>query len=192
MTLRLLREDARANINSLKARQVGFQKYVDDCQPLEAAKQESFERILAMYLPLLEKLGPRRSDEINSASRMLKNHPAQRASALREFSRKARIQVEQARQSEKQQTLRFLSSDIKNYCVSYDWYGLSSYRGTQDGVGNQCFCISPQYIHRWPLVIVHVPSNGTGIMLAQNRIFLYVLKMTVFRDLPDGDGDIQT
>lgn len=167
-----------------------------------------------MYLPLLEKLGPRRSDEINSASRMLKNHPAQRVSALREFSRKARIQVEQARQSEKvrihlilfvfvrtspqycsrqQQTLRFLSSDIKNYCVSYDWYGLSSYRGTQDGVGNQCFCISPQYIHRWPLVIVHVPSNGTGIMpIAQNRIFLYVLKMTVFRDLPDGDGDIQT
>jgi hypothetical protein len=32
--------------------------------------QESFERILAMYLPLLERLGPRRSDEINSASRM--------------------------------------------------------------------------------------------------------------------------
>ncbi|EDR14386.1 uncharacterized protein LACBIDRAFT_306173 [Laccaria bicolor S238N-H82] len=57
-----------------------------------------------MYLPLLEKLGPRRSDEINSASRMLKNHPAQRASALREFSRKARIQVEQARQSEKTAT----------------------------------------------------------------------------------------
>lgn len=87
MTLPVLREDARANITSLKAGQVGFQKYVDDYQPWETAKQvliqgltlevvfdfpfqESFERIFAMYLPLLERLGPRRSDEINSASRM--------------------------------------------------------------------------------------------------------------------------
>jgi len=166
----------------------------------------------------------------------VKTHPVQRATALREFSRKARIQVEQARQNEKvridltlfvfvrtspqycsrqRQMLRFLSNDIKNYCVSYDWLGPPSYRSTQDDVGNQCFCISPQYIHRWPLVMIHVPGNGTGItptgtrrdggesvykycselgddVLAQNRIFLYVLKATVIRDPLDGDGDIRT
>lgn len=121
----------------------------------------------------------------------VKNYPAQRASALREFSRKARIQVEQARQSEKvridltlfvfvrtspqycsrqRQMLRFLSSDIKNYCVSYDWFGLSSYRSTQDGVGNQCFWISPQYIHRWPLVMIHVPATRLVLcLLAQGE-----------------------
>jgi hypothetical protein len=83
---------------------------------------------------------------------VVKNYPAQRAGALREFSRKARIQVEQARQSEKvridlafvrtspqycsrqRQMLRFLSSDIKNYCVSYDWFGMSSHQNTQDGI----------------------------------------------------------
>jgi len=64
-------------------------------------EQESVERAQMLYPPLLETLGLRRADKVDDACNMLKNKAPKREEALKEFSKYARAQVEQVRQTEK-------------------------------------------------------------------------------------------
>jgi len=94
-------EDAQGKLDDLQAQEISFEKYYQDCHLPLTAQQKSVDRAQTLYPPLLETLGLRRSNQVDGACNMLKKKGPQRQEALKEFSKYAKAQVNQARQTEK-------------------------------------------------------------------------------------------
>ncbi|KAF8077715.1 hypothetical protein FPV67DRAFT_1662514 [Lyophyllum atratum] len=106
-------ENARAKIQELKGREVSHEKVFSNFQQLCVAQEESIDSLLSVYSPLLDELAPRRSDQANAASEMVRKNPIRREAALKKFSKNARAHVEEARENERAAT--DASALIKHY-----------------------------------------------------------------------------
>ncbi|KAF8969866.1 hypothetical protein BDZ97DRAFT_167338 [Flammula alnicola] len=94
-------EDVQAKLGDVQAQEIGFQKYYEDCHLPNIADKESFDNLSSLYPHMLKDLGHRRSLKLEGASTMLKDNAPRRQDALKEFSKNARQQLEQAKQQEK-------------------------------------------------------------------------------------------
>ncbi|TFK42383.1 hypothetical protein BDQ12DRAFT_709734 [Crucibulum laeve] len=106
-------EEAKAKLATFKEQEVSYDKYFEDYKRVNAAQLDSIEQLMAGYSPLLEELGPRRSEYIEEASKMVKYQEPRRQDALKQFSKNARLQVEEVRRVEKAAT--DASALIKHY-----------------------------------------------------------------------------
>ncbi|KDR73555.1 hypothetical protein GALMADRAFT_251294 [Galerina marginata CBS 339.88] len=95
-------EDIQAKIADFQGQAAPHQKYHEDCHLPRHAHKETFDKLNSLYLPMLEELGQRRAEKINAANRMLKEFSPARQDALKEFSKNARHQLEQAILREKE------------------------------------------------------------------------------------------
>ncbi|GLB34719.1 hypothetical protein LshimejAT787_0202840 [Lyophyllum shimeji] len=106
-------EKVRAEIQELNAQEVSHEQFISDFQRLCVAQEESIESVLSEFPPLLDELAPRRANQANTASEMLRKNPARRELALKTFCKNARAHVEEARENERVAT--DASALIKHY-----------------------------------------------------------------------------
>ncbi|KAG5715702.1 hypothetical protein E4T56_gene518 [Termitomyces sp. T112] len=112
-TDREYREHAVARMQELRKQEVSPEKAFANYEQLLRVQEEGLTSLLSMYPPLVNDLATRRSEEVNAASEMQQRNPSRRETALRNFSRNARLHVEEARQNEKAAT--DASELIKHY-----------------------------------------------------------------------------
>ncbi|KAF9564366.1 hypothetical protein CPC08DRAFT_253907 [Agrocybe pediades] len=84
----------------MKSQESSFERYRADCHLPILAYKELFERCQESYPPLLQELGHQRSTTVNAAGTTLKESVPARQAVLSQFSKSARIQLEQAKQNE--------------------------------------------------------------------------------------------
>ncbi|KAH0583608.1 hypothetical protein H2248_009227 [Termitomyces sp. 'cryptogamus'] len=106
-------EHAVARMQELRKQEVSPEKAFANYEQLLRVQEEGLTSLLSMYPPLVNDLATRRSEEVNAASEMQQRNPSRRETALRNFSRNARLHVEEARQNEKAAT--DASELIKHY-----------------------------------------------------------------------------
>jgi len=94
-------EDIQANLASLQSQEAGFDNYYRDCHLPQVAQEESFHSLSDFYPSMLQALGPLRAEKINAASTTLQENAPRRQGALKNFSKNARHQLEEARRNER-------------------------------------------------------------------------------------------
>ncbi|PPQ78160.1 hypothetical protein CVT25_015493, partial [Psilocybe cyanescens] len=119
----IFREDLPAQLANLQKEEVGFKKYFEDSHLPMVAQKDAFRELSDLYPPLLRDIGTSRAERINAASRLRMLHPfslfmrslpllnilpfsvrnngQSRQDALKDASKIARQQLEQAKQIEK-------------------------------------------------------------------------------------------
>ncbi|KAF8912018.1 hypothetical protein CPB84DRAFT_745602 [Gymnopilus junonius] len=108
------KELATSGVNTLKETQerllemfdqeLQFQKLEKDCRQPLVTHEEIFSNLQEAYTPLCEEMLRKRQEKIADVSRMLKNNKPARQEALKDMSKKARHQLEQAKLREKEAT----------------------------------------------------------------------------------------
>ncbi|KAF9469304.1 hypothetical protein BDZ94DRAFT_1244160 [Collybia nuda] len=97
-------ENARDKIRELKLQEQPYDKHLKDFERVYAPLEISVKSLSTVYPTILEDLAVRRSNQVNAASAMVKANPARRQTALKSFSKNARIRVEDVREKEKAAT----------------------------------------------------------------------------------------
>ncbi|KJA27487.1 hypothetical protein HYPSUDRAFT_35389 [Hypholoma sublateritium FD-334 SS-4] len=85
----------------MRSQEIGLQKYHDDCYPVISSNKDTFERLAVLYAPICNDLGKLRAKTLEAASTKLKSNSTRRNELLSEVSKRARHQLEQAKQQEK-------------------------------------------------------------------------------------------
>ncbi|KAF9475061.1 hypothetical protein BDN70DRAFT_884174 [Pholiota conissans] len=91
----------QAMLLEMQAQEIPFQKYHDDFRVVMNSSQESLDKLSKLYLLAWKTLGQQRAAKLEAASTMLVNNAPRRHEIMTEMSKKARQQLEQAKQEEK-------------------------------------------------------------------------------------------
>ncbi|KAG6828587.1 hypothetical protein H0H92_007377 [Tricholoma furcatifolium] len=106
-------ENAIAEMQGLRDQEWMQEKAFGDYEQLLSDQESASTSLLSFYPPLVNDIALRRSKEVNAASEMQRSNPSRRETALRNFSKNARVHVEEARQNE--QTATDASALLKHY-----------------------------------------------------------------------------
>ncbi|RXW20525.1 hypothetical protein EST38_g5319 [Candolleomyces aberdarensis] len=93
------REEAKARLEDHRSKQVAFEKHLAAYEPLLEAQESAFEALIALYPPMVEDLGHRRAERLDTASKMSQTSQHKREASLNHISRSVRRKLEDTKRN---------------------------------------------------------------------------------------------